>query len=65
MQLAVKLINRSGRTAICDQATAQVAHLTAKAAPDIPALTKETDILLVFGGDGTMLRVARRSLALT
>ena len=33
--------------------------LSIRSAPDVSALTREVDMLLVFGGDGTMLRVAR------
>lgn len=42
-----------------DPATAGLAGLTIKTAPDVAALTQQVDLLLVFGGDGTMLRVAR------
>jgi NAD+ kinase len=42
---AVRLIQRAGRKAIVDG--------------DIATLARESDLLLVFGGDGTMLRAAR------
>ena len=59
VQAAARLIQRSGRTAVCDTQTAQLAELSIQTAPDVVALTKQVDLLLVFGGDGTMLRVAR------
>ena len=42
---AARLIQRAGRKALVD--------------PDITTLARDVDLLLVFGGDGTMLRVAR------
>jgi NAD+ kinase len=36
-----------------------MARLTAEVAPDDSALARRCDLLLVFGGDGTMLRIAR------
>jgi NAD+ kinase len=42
---AIALIQKSGRTAVQDNDTAKLAE--------------STDLLMVFGGDGTMLRVAR------
>ena len=42
---AIALIQKSGRTAVEDNDTAKLAE--------------STDLLMVFGGDGTMLRVAR------
>jgi NAD+ kinase len=59
VQKAAKLIASSGRDAVCDTGTAQLADLSIRTAPDVSALTREVDMLLVFGGDGTMLRVAR------
>jgi NAD+ kinase len=59
VQKAAELVARSGRTVVCDTATAQLAQLTIATAPDVAALTQEVDLLLVFGGDGTILRVAR------
>ena len=41
-----------------DAVTAQLAGLKSGIYPDAAALTREVDLLLVFGGDGTMLRVA-------
>ena len=56
---AAKLIRATGRTVLCDAATAQLARLDSPTLPDVSALTKEVDLVLVFGGDGTMLRIAR------
>ena len=56
---AAQLIAESGRVPVCDPATAQLAQLDIRTAPDVAALTDQADLLLVFGGDGTMLRVAR------
>ena len=56
---AAKLIRASGRKVFCDEVTASLARLEATAQPDVTTLTRQVDLLLVFGGDGTMLRVAR------
>jgi NAD+ kinase len=56
---AAQLIERSSRSVVCDVATAKLAQLTIRTAPDVLELTKRSDMLLVFGGDGTMLRLAR------
>ena len=56
---AAKLIRATGRKVLCDEATAQLASLNLPTLPDVVALTKQVDLVLVFGGDGTMLRVAR------
>ncbi|MDE3066362.1 MAG: NAD(+)/NADH kinase [Verrucomicrobiota bacterium] len=45
LRRVVRLIERAGRRAVCDA--------------DAAALARRTDLLLVFGGDGTLLRVAR------
>lgn len=51
---------RSGRsTILADTATARLAGLRCATFPDAPALARRVDLLMVFGGDGTMLRVAR------
>ena len=55
----VRSILRSGREVFCDTATAKLAGLKVPEYPDARTLTKAVDIILVFGGDGTMLRLAR------
>ena len=42
-----------------DSITAHFANLKAVVCPDAATLTRQVDLLLVFGGDGTMLRIAR------
>jgi NAD+ kinase len=56
---AAELIRSSGRTVLTDTATAAIAGLDDATFADASALAKEADLLMVFGGDGTMLRVAR------
>jgi NAD+ kinase len=56
---AATLIRRAGRKAFCDAATAQLACLKNNLRADAKSLARDVDVLLVFGGDGTMLRVAR------
>jgi len=56
---AAELISRTGRKLYSDPVTAQLANLKGGICRDAAALTKNVDLLLVFGGDGTMLRVAR------
>jgi len=56
---AAELIRKTGRKVLCDQATQQSLGLDIPTLPDVAALTKQVDLVLVFGGDGTMLRVAR------
>ncbi|MDB6126093.1 MAG: kinase [Pedosphaera sp.] len=55
---AAQIIARSGRQVCSDAVTAHMAGLKSKIYPDTASLTKDVDLLLVFGGDGTMLRVA-------
>lgn len=59
VQSAARLIQRSGRKLLCDAATAQLAGLKCDSVAGVTALADKVDLLLVFGGDGTMLRVAR------
>lgn len=55
---AAGLIARTGRRVYSDAVTARLAGLKTGIYSDAAALTREVDLLLVFGGDGTMLRVA-------
>jgi NAD+ kinase len=59
IQQAARHVQRSGRKVVCDTLTAQIANLRCTPVEDIPALAKAVDLLLVFGGDGTILRIAR------
>lgn len=61
VQRAASLITRSGRAVVSDDRTAAVTGLKCATFPSISALARETDLLLVFGGDGTMLHVVRES----
>jgi len=56
---AARLIRKAGRRVFTDAATAATASLTAVVCPDPASLARKVDLLLVFGGDGTMLRAAR------
>lgn len=56
---AAALIARAGRAVAADEQTARMAGLRCATFPDAAALAQEAGLLLVFGGDGTMLRVVR------
>jgi len=56
---AAQFIQRAGRKIICEAQIARLAGLKAATAPDAAALAREADLILVFGGDGTMLHIAR------
>ncbi len=60
LRRAAGLIARSGRIVAAEAKTAELARLKCARFPDPLILARETDLLLVFGGDGTMLRVARQ-----
>jgi NAD+ kinase len=59
IQSAARLIQRSRRTLLCDATTADIASLKCATVGGVAALARKVDLLLVFGGDGTMLRIAR------
>jgi NAD+ kinase len=56
---AAKLIRAAGRTLFSDADTAQLGRFEAEICPDAATIARKVDLLLVFGGDGTMLGVAR------
>jgi NAD+ kinase len=58
---AASLIRASRRAVLADSATAQLAGLTVPTRPDAATLARDVDLLMIFGGDGTMLRVARET----
>lgn len=57
LQRAVSLITRAGREPLTDEASASFARVKCETCPDLATLAKAVDLLLVFGGDGTILRV--------
>jgi NAD+ kinase len=56
---AARLIAGAGRALFSDRTTGQLAGLRAEVCADAATLARQVDLLLVFGGDGTLLRVAR------
>ena len=60
VRTAARLIQRSGRQIICDEITAQLSKLKCATVPRVAALANAVDLLVVFGGDGTMLHTARQ-----
>ena len=55
----VGLIQRENRVVLMDSATANLVDPGLSSAPNVAALAEQSDILIVFGGDGTMLGAAR------
>lgn len=60
VRVAARLIQRTGRVVVCDDTTARLARLKCPTSSGAAALAREVDLLLVFGGDGTMLHAARQ-----
>jgi NAD+ kinase len=63
VQQAVRLIGDAGLRALTEPATGAMADLRVAQCADAAALAKAVGLLLVFGGDGTMLRAARAAAA--
>ena len=59
VRAAAELIRSAGRTVATDAETARLADFKCAAFANAAALAAEVDLLLVFGGDGTILRVVR------
>jgi NAD+ kinase len=59
VQQALKLILSSARTPLTDRPTSALLGYDLPGCANAMELARQTDLLLVFGGDGTMLRVAR------
>ena len=61
VRAAVRLARAARLRVVADLPTRRLAGLNCRALPDLRAVSQACDLLLVFGGDGTMLRVARES----
>lgn len=59
LALAARLLARSGRKVFCDSISARLGKFRSEVCADAAALARKVDLIVVFGGDGTMLRVAR------
>ena len=56
---AVRSIGATGRQVFCDSGTSALIGTNRNVCTNASALSKAVDLILVFGGDGTMLRAAR------
>jgi NAD+ kinase len=59
LRQAASLVEKTGRTVWADEATSRMLGRPCRESETISQMTRKVDLLLVFGGDGTMLRVAR------
>ena len=60
VRAAAQLIQRAGRAVVCEEITGRLAKLKCETIPDTATLARAVDLLVVFGGDGTMLHTARQ-----
>jgi len=58
-QRLAKAVEHSGRRILVDAATGQLMRKSLPTLPSIDDLARRTDLILVLGGDGTILRAAR------
>jgi NAD+ kinase len=58
---AAECLRRLGASLVVDQATAGLLSEAVTTLEDTAAVARAVDVLLVFGGDGTMLRVGRET----
>ena len=56
VQEAAALIAGAKRVVVAEAETARMAGLKCQAFPDAASLARAVDLILVFGGDGTMLQ---------
>ena len=61
LRTAARLLAAGGHTVLTEQAAAAMSGLKLPATENTTTLAQQVDILLVFGGDGTILRVAREA----
>jgi NAD+ kinase len=59
LQKAAAILQSAGRQVLADAATAAMARLPGPTFAGAAELARQCDAMLVFGGDGTMLRAAR------
>jgi NAD+ kinase len=60
VRAAARLIRRAGRTVFCDAITANLAKTKCEIVADAATLARAVNLIIVFGGDGTMLHTARQ-----
>ena len=63
VRLAARLLQRAGKKVFCDSATGAFTQINCPAFPAAATLADAVDLLIVFGGDGTMLHTARQIAA--
>jgi NAD+ kinase len=61
---AARLLLKEGRQIQCDPSTASLINDEIPVSESVGQLARHSDLLLVFGGDGTILRVAREAAGL-